>query len=177
MPDINFNPKLELIGISHINVVVDNVEEATTFYAHTLGFEQAKNTEGLMDYPELSMPEFSHNAGYSGELLVHIRFLKHSQVGVFLELMKYDLPQGVARSAGNPFDRGGVRHIALEARDIVAFYKHLSECEGVIDLPANPPIKLENTELAFFYWTDKYQVRWEIESGRLVDRIITGVTG
>jgi catechol 2,3-dioxygenase-like lactoylglutathione lyase family enzyme len=47
-----FNPRRDVQAISHVNVVVDDVEVATEFYSTVLGFEQAANADGPMDYPE-----------------------------------------------------------------------------------------------------------------------------
>lgn len=37
----DFAPRRDLQAISHVNVVVDDIEVATEFYGTVLGFEQA----------------------------------------------------------------------------------------------------------------------------------------
>jgi catechol 2,3-dioxygenase-like lactoylglutathione lyase family enzyme len=39
----DFTPRRDVQAISHINVVVDDIEVATEFYCTVLGFEQAAN--------------------------------------------------------------------------------------------------------------------------------------
>ena len=45
-----FTPRRDIQAISHVNVVVDDIEVATEFYRTVLGFEQAANADGPMDY-------------------------------------------------------------------------------------------------------------------------------
>ncbi len=44
------DPGLYVVGISHLNVIVEDLEYATEFYGRTLGFVQAHNERGVMDY-------------------------------------------------------------------------------------------------------------------------------
>ena len=53
------DPGLFVVGISHLNVVVEDIEYATEFYARTLGFEQAHHDDPqaspqvVIDSPEV----------------------------------------------------------------------------------------------------------------------------
>ena len=40
-----FTPRRDVQAISHVNVVVDDIEVATEFYRTVLGFEQAANAD------------------------------------------------------------------------------------------------------------------------------------
>ncbi len=51
----DFTPQRDIQAISHINVVVDDIEVATEFYRNVLGFEQAANADGPMDYPVVDL--------------------------------------------------------------------------------------------------------------------------
>lgn len=57
------NPKISILGLSHLNIVVDDIERATEFYSRTLGFVQAYNKDGIMD-DDVSSAEFAADAGY-----------------------------------------------------------------------------------------------------------------
>ena len=59
-------PGLYVVGISHLNVVVEDMEYATEFYGRTLGFVQAHNERGVMDYPGLTRETFARDAGFFG---------------------------------------------------------------------------------------------------------------
>ena len=58
-----FSPGRDIQAISHVNVVVDDIEVATEFYGTVLGFEQAVNAAGPMDYPGVDLASFARNAG------------------------------------------------------------------------------------------------------------------
>jgi len=74
----DFTPRRDVLAISHVNVVVDDIEIATEFYRTVLGFEQAANTDGPMDYPGVDLASFARNAGLDdGRVSVDVRFLKH----------------------------------------------------------------------------------------------------
>ena len=53
------DPGLYVVGISHLNVVVEDIEYATEFYGRTLGFVQAHNVRGVMDYKGLTRETFA----------------------------------------------------------------------------------------------------------------------
>jgi catechol 2,3-dioxygenase-like lactoylglutathione lyase family enzyme len=83
----DFMPRRDVQAISHLNVVVDDLEVATEFYRTVLGFEQAANADGPMDYPDVGLASFARNAGFDdSQISLDIRFLKHAEVGLYLEL-------------------------------------------------------------------------------------------
>ena len=118
----DFIPRRDVQAISHINVVVDDIEVATEFYRTVLGFEQAANADGPMDYPGVDLASFARDAGFDdGRVSLDVRFLKHPEVGVYLELFTYHHPKGdqtIHRRKTN--DLGGIRHVAVEVPDAVA---------------------------------------------------------
>lgn len=117
-----FTPRRDVQAISHINVVVDDIEVATEFYRTVLGFEQAANADGPMDYAGVDLASFARDAGFDdGRVSLDVRFLKHPEVGVYLELFNYHHPKGdqtIHCSKTN--DLGGIRHVAVEVADAVA---------------------------------------------------------
>ena len=117
-----FSPGRDIQAIPHVNVVVDDIEVATEFYGTVLGFAQAVNAGGPMDYPGVDLASFARNAGLDdGRISLDIRFLRHPEIGVYLELFTYRHPQGeqaIHRRKTN--DLGGIRHVAVEVPDAVA---------------------------------------------------------
>ena len=120
----DFNPQRDVQAISHVNVVVDDIEVATEFYCAVLGFEQAANADGPIDYPAVDLASFARNAGFAdGSVSLDVRFLKHPEVGVYLELFTYHHPKGDQTIHGRKTnDLGGISHVALEVPDAVAAY-------------------------------------------------------
>ncbi|MDH4074009.1 MAG: VOC family protein [Gammaproteobacteria bacterium] len=166
------DPGLFVVGISHLNVVVEDIEYATEFYARTLGFEQAHNARGVMDYPSVTRETFARDAGFlDGKVDVHIRFLKHPTAGIYLELMTYRYPVGSTDVIyRNTNDMGGIRHVALEVSDAVRVYEYLKTQPDVRMINASPdygpPEELTPVTIKFFYWLDPWGVQWEMEEGR-----------
>lgn len=164
-----------VLGLSHINVIVDDVDLAADYYQRVLGFERAVDAQGQkMDYRGVSMAEFNQDAGLGGqEVVVDVLFVKHPYASVYLELMKYHTPVGTTEIPPQPktYDIGGPRHIALEVSDCSEVFRYLKEQEGVtmIDDSDNyHPEKLDGFPISFFYWIDKYGIQWEMEEGRRV---------
>lgn len=183
-----FNPRTGFQAISHINVVVDDIKVATEFYGTVLGFEPASNDDGPMDYFGVDLASFARNAGFEdGKVNLDIRFLKHDEMGLYLELFTYHHPKGeqtIQRRAAN--DLGGVRHVAVEVPDAVAAYAFIRtqqeayEKRGLrIDILGNGHVPEELTPYPykFFYWIDPWGVQWEVEEGRPIDRVVQGIVG
>lgn len=163
------------LGLSHINVVVNDIDEATEFYQRVLGFTQAIDSDGnVMDYAGVTMKSFALNAGMmDGEALLDVRFLHHPQAGIYLELMRYTTPAGQRLLPPQPktCDTGGPRHIALEVSNCREVFDFLRQQEGVTMISSDPsyhPVKLDGFPISFFYWIDKYGIQWEMEEGRRV---------
>ncbi|HEY2199534.1 MAG TPA: VOC family protein [Mycobacterium sp.] len=183
-----FAPRRDVQAISHVNVVVDDLDVATEFYGTVLGFEPASNADGPMDYPGVDLASFARNAGLDdGRIRLDIRFLRHAEIGLYLELFTYHHPKGdqtVLRRNTN--DVGGIRHVALEVRDAVEAHafirvqKHAYQSRGLqIDLLGQDHIPEEITPYPykFFYWIDPWGVQWEMEQGRPVGQVVRGIVG
>ncbi|MGY5450175.1 nucleoside hydrolase [Agarivorans sp. MS3-6] len=164
-----------VLGMSHINIIVDDIAKATAFYQSALGFELARDPQGeLMDYQHVTMSSFALDAGLSdGKVDVDVRFLKHPQAGMYLELMHYRYPKGAQQLPVQPktYDLGGPRHVAMEVSNCNEVFKYLKQQPGVRMInPADDyhPDKLDGFPITFFYWIDPYGVQWEMEEGRQV---------
>ena len=71
----DFAPRRDVQAISHVNVVVDDIELATEFYGTVLGFEQAASADGPMDYPGVDLASFARDAGFDdGRVSLDVRF-------------------------------------------------------------------------------------------------------
>ncbi len=164
-----------VLGLSHVNIIVEDVDSAADYYHRVLGFERAIDDQGQkMDYRNVSMAEFNQDAGLAGqEVEVDVLFLKHPYASVYLELMRYHSPKGESQIPPQPktYDIGGPRHIALEVSNCTAVFNYLKQQDGVAMI--NPsddyhPEKLDGFPISFFYWIDRYGVQWEMEEGRRV---------
>jgi catechol 2,3-dioxygenase-like lactoylglutathione lyase family enzyme len=184
----DFIPYRDVQAISHVNVVVDDIEVATEFYRTVLGFEQATNADGRMDYPGVDLASFARNAGFDGgRVSVDVRFLRHPEVGLHLELFTYQYPKGdqtIHRRSTN--DMGGIRHVALEVTDAVAahaFIRSQQQAYGNRGLHIeilgqdHIPEQITPFPYTFFYWIDPWGVQWEMEQGRPVGRAVKGIVG
>ena len=167
-----WNMAVEALALSHVNIVVDGLDKATEFYNRTMGFVIASNKDGLIDFPHYKSSAFAKDAGFlDGEVDVDVRFLKHPQAGIFLELMVYHYPRGSKEiHSYGVNDMGGPRHIAIEVTDIAKVFEHLrSQPDVEMINPSDqygPPLPLGNADVSFFYWRDPYWVIWEMETGR-----------
>jgi catechol 2,3-dioxygenase-like lactoylglutathione lyase family enzyme len=184
----DFTPRRDVQAISHVNVVVDDIEVATEFYCTVLGFEQAANADGPMDYSGVDLASFARNAGFDdGRVSLDVRFLKHPEVGVYLELFVYHHPTGdqtIRRRKTN--DLGGIRHVAVEVPDAVvayAFIRSQQQAYGKRGLHIeilgedHVPEEITPYPYKFFYWIDPWGVQWEMEQGRPIDRAVKGIVG
>ncbi|WP_218188380.1 hypothetical protein [Desulfosarcina cetonica] len=102
-----------------------------------------------------------------------VRFLKHPQANIYLELMAYHVPKGNPAIPLQPktFDMGGPRHIAMEVSNCNEVFDYLRRQEGVTMINRSEnyhPVELEGFPITFFYWIDKYGIQWEMEEGRRV---------
>ncbi len=165
--------KTNILGLSHINIVVDDIKIATSYYKKLLGVEVATDSSGNeMDYPNVQLRSFALNAGFmDGQVDVHVRFLKHLNSGIYIELMKYLHPKGtIETELKKTNDIGGVRHIAFEVQDINSAFDHISAMTETSFISVNPkygpPLELTPFPIKFFYFIDKYGVQWEFEEGR-----------
>lgn len=184
----DFDPRQDVQAISHINVVVQDIDVAAEFYGTVLGFEPVANADGPMDYPGVDLASFARDAGFDdGRVSLDIRFLRHPQIGLYLELFTYHHPSGdQSIHRRNTNDLGGIRHVAVEVPDAVAAYEFIrsqQQSYGERGLRIeilgqdHAPEEITPYPYKFFYWIDPWAVQWEMEQGRPVDRAVTGIVG
>jgi len=184
----DFDPRTSIRGISHINIVVNDIDIATKFYKDVLGFERATNHDGPMDYADITAGSFARNAGFAdGKIQLDLRFLKHPEVGIHIKLMRYRHPQGDQHvQIKRTNDLGGVRHIALavknasKAYDFICAKKKFYDQRGLnitIIAQGHHPEQLTPWPYKFFYWIDPWGLQWEMEEGRPTDTVVKGIVG
>ena len=179
-----FAPRRDVQAISHLNVIVDDIDRAAEFYGTVLGFVPASNAGGSMDYRSVELASFARDAGFAdGKVDLDIRFLKHPEIGVYLELMTYRHPRG---DQAVHCRRTSLRHVALEVLDAVAAHAFIRAQQEVyarrglrIEILGEDHVPEELTPFPykFFYWIDPWGVQWEMEQGRPIDRALKGIVG
>jgi methylmalonyl-CoA/ethylmalonyl-CoA epimerase len=180
--------------LGHINIVVDDIEEATEFYRELFG------AVPIQDFPHFRNNGFAKSAGFLSEpeqVDVTVRFLQlPTKEGVMIELMQYFTPVGrVIVHYKKPNDMNCLGHIAFRIKNIDAAFNHVKNIKGVrfiSDSEQYKPYKIDNIKsdeftffdkkleedpaekkkvrdivgnIRFFYIVDKYGIQWELEEG------------
>nr|WP_300184311.1 VOC family protein [uncultured Agathobaculum sp.] len=182
-----------IIGLSHICIFVDDMEQAVDYYRALLGVQ-----------PDHCLPHwrnegFFRAGGFVDEAAdgdVSIAFVNVPGTKLTLELMQYHYPKGRTEPvifAAN--DVSGARHVALKVTNIEAAFAHVqsmpdtrlineTEAYRVYQISETQPSDVRffdqapgetderNTETAkilgqvrYFYFIDRYGLQWEFEQG------------
>lgn len=182
-----------IIGLSHICIFVDDMEQAVAYYRDLLGVE-----------PDHCLPHWKNEGffkagGFVDEAAdgdVSIAFVNVPGTKLTLELMQYHYPKGRTEPvvfAAN--DVSGARHVALKVTNIEAAFAHIqsmpdtrlineTEAYRVYQISETRPEEVRffdqapgetdgrNTETAkilgqvrYFYFIDRYGLQWEFEQG------------
>lgn len=180
-------------SLGHINIVVDNIEEASQYYQSLL------KASPQQKFPHFKNIGFAKSAGFMSEpenVEVCIEFLKIDQSDIFIELMEYHSPQGnhsVVDKKANTI--GGVGHICFRVEDIDSEFHRIKHHPNVTLISLHDDYRpyqisnikqgefffydeeLENDEqekksvcdiignIKYFYFIDKYGLQWEFEEG------------
>lgn len=179
-------------ALSHISHNVPDVYEAAEWYKKTLGFVDAYNMAGpageagygagvwpkMGNTPECILcGDICSGMGLPAEngCLADFKWVWHPQFNLYLELIKWYVPEPDCNEAGFMWSNKGWRHIAIEVTNATEVYYRLKDMEGVTVLANKPPgrlpMKVDGVDMGyasfiFFYWKDKYGVYWEMEQGR-----------
>ncbi len=180
--------------LGHVNIVVDDLEEATAFYRQAFGAVPRQT------FPHFRNVGFAKAAGVleqPDELDVSIRFLElPTREGLMLELMQYHSPgQAGATFSTRPQEAGGLGHIALRVNNIDEAFEALKGLKGVRMVHSSPeyrPFRIDPigpsefrfhddaleadpqakqsvcamvASIKYFYFVDPYGIRWELEQG------------
>lgn len=182
-----------IIGLSHICIFVDDMEQAVDYYRALLGVQ-----------PDHCLPHWKNEGffragGFVDEAAdgdVSIAFVNVPGTKLTLELMQYHYPKGRTEPvifAAN--DVSGARHVALKVTNIEAAFAHVqsmpdtrlineTEAYRVYQISETQPSDVRffdqapgetderNSETAkilgqvrYFYFIDRYGLQWEFEQG------------
>ena len=183
----------KFIGLSHVCIFVDDMEEAVKYYEKLLGTE--------LDHciPHWRNPGFFKAGGFVDEANdgdVSIAFVNVPGVGHTLELMQYHYPVGRKEPivfAAN--DVSGARHVALKITNIEEAFEHIKSMPDTrlinttdayrvfkisdtlpeeVRFPGQKPGETDERNVSaaailgtvkYFYFIDKYGLQWEFEQG------------
>lgn len=183
----------KFIGLSHVCIFVDDMEEAVAYYEKLLGAE--------LDHciPHWKNEGFFKAGGFIDEAPqgeVSIAFVNVPGTGLTLELMQYHTPAGRKEPiifAAN--DVSGARHVALKITNIDEAFAHIKEMPDTtlintsdayqvftiskttpeeVCFPNQVPGEADErnesaaailSQVRYFYFIDKYGLQWEFEQG------------
>eukprot|EP00928_Gymnodinium_smaydae_P070382 TRINITY_DN54227_c0_g1_i1.p1 TRINITY_DN54227_c0_g1~~TRINITY_DN54227_c0_g1_i1.p1 ORF type:complete len:190 (+),score=22.63 TRINITY_DN54227_c0_g1_i1:60-629(+) len=180
---------IEYKQLSHFNIVVDDIDAAQKFYSECLGFVPVHGLNGFCN------AGFARSAGLSPGANCIILVMTIPSLGLNLELMRFLTPSSgtplVTQATKQTQHMGGVGHICLIVKDVVAAYEKVRSVPGVrvlcdnaekLDAPEADSIELyteagarvEDTKRAgnlrdiigtvkCFHFVDPYGVQWVMD--------------
>ena len=182
-----------IVGLSHICIFVDDMEQAVDYYRALLGVQPDHCLSHWRNKGFFQAGGFVDEAA-DGD--VSIAFVNVPGTKLTLELMQYHYPKGRTEPvifAAN--DISGARHVALKVTNIEAAFAHIqsmpdtrlineTEAYRVYQISETQPSEVRffdqapgetdgrNTETArilgqvrYFYFIDRYGLQWEFEQG------------
>ena len=182
-----------IVGLSHICIFVDDMEQAVDYYRTLLGVQPDHCLTHWRNEGFFKAGGFVDEAA-EGD--VSIAFVNVPGTKLTLELMQYHYPKGRTEPvvfAAN--DVSGARHVALKVTNIEAAFAHVqsmpdtrlineTEAYRVYQISETQPSEVRffdqapgetdgrNTETAkilgqvrYFYFIDRYGLQWEFEQG------------
>ena len=192
-PDI-IHPELpNIVGLSHICIFVDDMEQAVDYYRALLGVQPDHCLSHWKNEGFFQAGGFINEAA-DGD--VSIAFVNVPGTKLTLELMQYHYPKGRTEPvtfAAN--DVSGARHVALKVTNIEAAFAHIqsmpdtrlineTDAYRVYQISETQPSQVRffdqapgetdarNIETAkilgqvrYFYFIDRYGLQWEFEQG------------
>lgn len=182
-----------IIGLSHICIFVDDMEQAVDYYRDLLGVQP---DHCLFHWRNEGFFKAGGFVEEAAEGDVSIAFVNVPGTKLTLELMQYHYPKGRTEPvtfAAN--DVSGARHVALKVTNIEAAFAHIqampdtrlineTEAYKVYQISETQPSDVRffdqapgetdarNVETAnilgqvrYFYFIDRYGLQWEFEQG------------
>jgi len=181
---------INITGFSHLNIVVDSIEEAIEFYKNLLG------SVCSIKFPHFKNIGFSKSAGFMNtpeEVELSIAFIEIKNTPIVLELMEYIYPKDNNELNFKQTNTLGFGHIALKTNNISQAFKEVRNTKEIKMISSHNlymPYQLSNvsskdfnfadenmennnilkgetvqnlSKIKYFYFLDKYGVQWEIE--------------
>lgn len=182
-----------IIGLSHICIFVDDMEQAVEYYRALLGVQP---DHCLSHWKNKGFFQAGGFVDQADEGDVSIAFVNVPGTKLTLELMQYHSPKGRTEPvifAAN--DVSGARHVALKVTNIEEAFAHIqampdtrlineTEAYRVYQISETQPSEVRffdqepgqtdarNVETArilskvrYFYFIDRYGLQWEFEEG------------
>lgn len=182
-----------IVGLSHICIFVDDMEQALAYYRDLLGVQPDHCLSHWRNEGFFKAGGFVDEAAHGD---VSIAFVNVPGTKLTLELMQYHNPKGRTEPvvfAAN--DVSGARHVALKVTNIEAAFAHIrsmpdtrlineTEAYRVYQISETRPEEVRffdqapgetderNIETAgilgqvrYFYFIDRYGLQWEFEQG------------
>ena len=107
---------VNFVGLGHINIVVDNIDNGIEFYQTLFG------AEPYQIFRDFCNEGFSKAAGFLDDpksVKLNIAFMEIPGTKLILELMEYINPEGKCKIVDKTVaDMAGVRHVALKVEGI-----------------------------------------------------------
>ncbi|MBK2028426.1 VOC family protein [Francisella noatunensis] len=185
---------LNINGLSHINITVDNIEKGIEYYKNLF------NAKPIQIFHRFKNDNFYKSAGFMEnykDALASIAFLKIENIPLTLELMEYHNPKGDDNKniKKKTNDIGNVGHISLKTSNIDKDFDYIAKSGLVSMINSHKDYKpytlgkinpdqfkffdkeLESSKsekhkvckyvssIKYFYFIDKYGVQWELEQG------------
>ena len=182
-----------IVGLSHICIFVDDMEQAVDYYRALLGVEPDHCLSHWKNEGFFKAGGFVDEAAQGD---VSIAFVNVPGTRLTLELMQYHYPKGRTEPvvfAAN--DVSGARHVALKVTNIEAAFAHIqampdtrlineTEAYRVYQISQTQPEDVRFFDQApgqtderneatakilgqvrYFYFIDRYGLQWEFEQG------------
>jgi catechol 2,3-dioxygenase-like lactoylglutathione lyase family enzyme len=140
--------------VSHIGIVVADLERSTRFYCDGLGFQRGMDSHSGNEIKRLS--EFAEDVD------VNCRFVRND--GLKLELMQYVGPRPVASPGRRPLNQiGGPSHLALRVDDMDAALQVIDAFGGRVLIETRTRFALfPDEDIELCYCLDPDDVRLSI---------------
>jgi catechol 2,3-dioxygenase-like lactoylglutathione lyase family enzyme len=140
--------------VSHIGIVVADLERSTRFYCDGLGFERGMDSHSGNEIKRLS--EFAEDVDVS------CRFVRKD--GLKLELMQYAEPRPISSPGRRPLNQiGGPSHLALRVGDMDEALRAITDFGGRVLYTTHTSFALFSDEdIELCYCLDPDDVRLSI---------------
>ena len=124
-----------MIGaVDHINLVVSDLERSVKFYTELLGFKEVRRAHLAGEWIESIIG--------LNDVCANVVYILAPEGEPHLELLCYESPKGEAIPENSQANTIGLRHIALQVKDIQKAVKQLKEAGvkiigEIVEVPAS----------------------------------------
>lgn len=138
-----------ILGIDHINMVVNDLDISIDFYKKIFGFKE----DGRKKLSGKWIEELTGIKNIKAEVV----FLSHENFDTRLEILKYHSPDGVSFAENSLPNTKGIRHISFKTDDFTNLVKTLENNQVKFlgkpqEIP--PPTEKFKSKICYFYDPD-----------------------